>query len=154
MPGKPDKKPTKRMLTLTTCNPKLDNYQRLIIHAELDRTQPKSAGRPGRAGGLTRCTRGSGASCRSALAGKLIGSVLLVAATVALLWYVVFPWAEPLLPFDDVQVSQDRRPATRAPADPVTGGRRRPATSTTSRTTPTGTTPHRPPRAGDRCASW
>ncbi|WP_433128004.1 hypothetical protein ACQPWW_00375 [Micromonospora sp. CA-240977] len=38
------------------------------------------------------------------LAGKLIGSVLLVAATVALLWYVAFPWAEPLLPFDDVQV--------------------------------------------------
>ncbi|MEU8295912.1 hypothetical protein AB0C04_01305 [Micromonospora sp. NPDC048909] len=39
--------------------------------------------------------------------GKLSGSVLLAAATVALLWYVVFPWAEPLLPFDDVQVSQD-----------------------------------------------
>nr|WP_225854705.1 class E sortase [Micromonospora sp. ALFpr18c] len=46
VPGEPDKKPTKRMLTLTTCNPKWDNYQRLIIHAELDRTQPKSAGRP------------------------------------------------------------------------------------------------------------
>ncbi|MFI7606944.1 hypothetical protein ACIBTV_17635 [Micromonospora sp. NPDC049366] len=41
------------------------------------------------------------------LAGKLTGSVLLGAATVALLWFVVFPWAEPLLPFDDVQVSQD-----------------------------------------------
>jgi hypothetical protein len=41
------------------------------------------------------------------LAGKLIGSVLLASATVALLWYVVFPWAEPLLPFDDVQVTQD-----------------------------------------------
>ncbi|MET7751730.1 hypothetical protein [Micromonospora sp. NPDC005367] len=39
--------------------------------------------------------------------GKLTGSVLLAAATVALLWYVVFPWAEPLLPFDDVQVTQD-----------------------------------------------
>ncbi|MDG4816349.1 hypothetical protein O7628_12655 [Micromonospora sp. WMMD956] len=39
--------------------------------------------------------------------GKLIGSLLLAAATVALLWYVVFPWAEPLLPFDDVQVTQD-----------------------------------------------
>ncbi|WP_327033384.1 hypothetical protein [Micromonospora ureilytica] len=36
--------------------------------------------------------------------GKLTGSVLLVAATVALLWYFAFPWAEPLLPFDDVQV--------------------------------------------------
>ncbi|MFF5172439.1 hypothetical protein ACFY3U_07380 [Micromonospora sp. NPDC000089] len=41
------------------------------------------------------------------LPGKLIGSLLLTAATVALLWYVVFPWAEPLLPFDDVQVTQD-----------------------------------------------
>ncbi|WP_412769044.1 class E sortase [Micromonospora zamorensis] len=51
VPGDPDKKPTKRMLTLTTCNPKFDNYQRLIIHAELDRTQPKSAGRPAELGG-------------------------------------------------------------------------------------------------------
>jgi hypothetical protein len=41
------------------------------------------------------------------LAGKLTGSVLLAAAAVALLWFVVFPWAEPLLPFDDVQVTQD-----------------------------------------------
>ena len=41
------------------------------------------------------------------LPGKLIGSVLLAAATVALLWFVIFPWAEPLLPFDDVQVTQD-----------------------------------------------
>ncbi|WP_435588874.1 hypothetical protein [Micromonospora chalcea] len=41
------------------------------------------------------------------LPGKLIGSLLLATATVALLWFVVFPWAEPLLPFDDVQVTQD-----------------------------------------------
>jgi hypothetical protein len=39
--------------------------------------------------------------------GKLTGSVLLASAAVALLWFVVFPWAEPLLPFDDVQVTQD-----------------------------------------------
>lgn len=51
VPGDPDKKPTKRMLTLTTCNPKFDNYQRLIVHAELDRTQPKTAGRPAELGG-------------------------------------------------------------------------------------------------------
>ena len=38
------------------------------------------------------------------LVGKLTGSVLLVAATVALLWFVAFPWAEPLLPFNDVTV--------------------------------------------------
>ena len=37
--------------------------------------------------------------------GKIIGSLLLTGLAVALLWYVVFPWAEPLLPFDDVQVT-------------------------------------------------
>ncbi|MGC5331719.1 hypothetical protein [Micromonospora sp. DT62] len=41
------------------------------------------------------------------LPGKLVGSLLITSAMVALLWYVVFPWAEPLLPFDDVQVTQD-----------------------------------------------
>jgi hypothetical protein len=39
--------------------------------------------------------------------GKLTGSLGLAAATTALLWYVVFPWATPLLPFDDVQVGAD-----------------------------------------------
>jgi hypothetical protein len=38
------------------------------------------------------------------LAGKLSGSIVLVAIVGALLWYFVFPWATPLLPFDDVQV--------------------------------------------------
>ncbi|TDC25515.1 class E sortase [Micromonospora sp. 15K316] len=51
VPGEPGEKPTKRMLTLTTCNPKFDNYQRLIVHAELDRTQPKAEGRPTELGG-------------------------------------------------------------------------------------------------------
>ncbi|MTK02511.1 class E sortase [Micromonospora sp. CP22] len=50
VPGKPGAKPTKRMLTLTTCNPKFDNYERLIIHAELTRTQPKAEGRPAELG--------------------------------------------------------------------------------------------------------
>ena len=36
--------------------------------------------------------------------GKLTSSIVLAAAVGALLWYVVFPWATPLLPFDDVQV--------------------------------------------------
>jgi hypothetical protein len=39
--------------------------------------------------------------------GKLIGSLGLIVATTALLWYVVFPWATPLLPFDDVQVGSE-----------------------------------------------
>ncbi|PZG22289.1 hypothetical protein C1I95_05530 [Micromonospora craterilacus] len=42
------------------------------------------------------------------LPGKLAGSLLLATTAVALLWYVVFPWAGPLLPFtgEDVQVTQ------------------------------------------------
>jgi hypothetical protein len=39
-----------------------------------------------------------------ALWSKLTLSLVLVTAIGALLWYVVFPWATPLLPFDDVQV--------------------------------------------------
>ena len=42
------------------------------------------------------------------LPGKLAGSALLVAAAVAVLWFWVFPAAEPLLPFDDVQVTDDQ----------------------------------------------
>ncbi|GLZ07213.1 class E sortase [Actinomadura sp. NBRC 104412] len=45
-PDAPGAKPTRRLLTLTTCNPKFDNYQRLIVRAELVRAQAKSAGRP------------------------------------------------------------------------------------------------------------
>lgn len=37
-------------------------------------------------------------------AGKVAGSLVLVVAAVALLWFVVFPLIEPLLPFDDVTV--------------------------------------------------
>jgi hypothetical protein len=37
--------------------------------------------------------------------GKIIGSVLLVAAVAALLWYVAFPAIDPYLPFNDVQVT-------------------------------------------------
>jgi sortase A len=50
VPGRPGVKATKAMLTLTTCNPKWDNYQRLIIHAELVRNELKSAGRPAELG--------------------------------------------------------------------------------------------------------
>jgi len=46
VPGRPGVKPTKAMLTLTTCHPKFDNYQRLIVHAELVRTDPKTPGSP------------------------------------------------------------------------------------------------------------
>jgi hypothetical protein len=38
--------------------------------------------------------------------GKLVGSVILVLAVVALLFLVVFPYVEPRLPFNDVTVDQ------------------------------------------------
>ncbi len=39
------------------------------------------------------------------LPGKLVGITLLVLAVVALLFLVVFPWAEPHLPFGNSTVS-------------------------------------------------
>lgn len=38
--------------------------------------------------------------------GKIIGSLILVGGAVALLWYVVFPAIDPILPFNDVQVGR------------------------------------------------
>jgi len=46
VPGDRTAKPTKRLLTLTTCNPKYSARQRLIVHAELESALPKSAGDP------------------------------------------------------------------------------------------------------------
>jgi sortase A len=51
VPDKPGVAPTQKLLTLTTCNPKFNNYQRLIVHAQLasqvkrDQTQ-KDGGKP------------------------------------------------------------------------------------------------------------
>jgi hypothetical protein len=50
--------------------------------------------------------------------GKLTGSIVLSAAVVVLLWYVVFPWATPLLPFDDVQVGNGTEQSGPAQQDP------------------------------------
>jgi hypothetical protein len=41
------------------------------------------------------------------LPGKLAGTVVLLAAAVALLFLVVFPWAEPRLPFNQVTVPHE-----------------------------------------------
>jgi sortase A len=51
VPNKPGAKPTVAMLTLTTCNPKFNNYQRLIVHAQLGRTMQRTEGRPAEIGG-------------------------------------------------------------------------------------------------------
>lgn len=50
------------------------------------------------------------------LAGKLLGSALLLAAALALLFFVVFPWAEPRLPFNDVTVEQESAAPLREPS--------------------------------------
>jgi hypothetical protein len=56
--------------------------------------------------------------------GKLTGSLALATMVGALLWYVVFPWATPLLPFDDVQVGTGTEQSGPAQQDPnaVPGG--------------------------------
>ncbi|SCG38309.1 sortase A [Micromonospora siamensis] len=51
VPMEPGARPKDKLLTLTTCNPKFDNYQRLIVHAKLDHDLAKSAGRPPELGG-------------------------------------------------------------------------------------------------------
>jgi sortase A len=46
VPGQPGVAPTERMLTITTCNPKWDNYERLIVHARFDHSRPRADGPP------------------------------------------------------------------------------------------------------------
>jgi len=38
------------------------------------------------------------------LPGKLVGSLVLILGVSALLLFVVFPWVEPMLPFNDITV--------------------------------------------------
>lgn len=51
VPNQPGAKATNAMLTLTTCNPKFNNYQRLIVHAQLASSTQRSQGRPAEIGG-------------------------------------------------------------------------------------------------------
>ena len=46
VPGQPHATPHKKLLTLTTCNPRWASYERLVVHAELTSQQPKSMGQP------------------------------------------------------------------------------------------------------------
>ena len=50
------------------------------------------------------------------LPGKTILSLLLVAAAVMVLFFVVFPAVEPMLPFSDVTVDGQQAPAEPAPS--------------------------------------
>jgi LPXTG-site transpeptidase (sortase) family protein len=51
-PDRPGAAPTRKIITLTTCNPKWDNYERLVVHGELNRDLPKSMGEPAELAGM------------------------------------------------------------------------------------------------------
>jgi sortase A len=51
VPDQPGVAPTTALLTITTCDPKWDNYHRLVVHAQLLRTQPRAQGKPAELGG-------------------------------------------------------------------------------------------------------
>lgn len=46
VPGKKGVKPSRRLLTLTTCNPRWASTQRLIVFGHLQQQQPRSQGQP------------------------------------------------------------------------------------------------------------
>jgi sortase A len=51
VPNEPGAEPRRRLMTLTTCNPRWASYERLIFHAKLVDELPKGAGRPAALGG-------------------------------------------------------------------------------------------------------
>ncbi|TDQ44587.1 hypothetical protein [Actinorugispora endophytica] len=53
---------------------------------------------------------------------KLVVCLALVAGATALLWYVVFPWADPYLPFNDVTVGGTPASDGGAPAGEASPG--------------------------------
>ena len=53
VPDQPGTTPTQALLTLTTCNPKFNNYQRLVVHAATGPQTAPHRGQSRRAGRLT-----------------------------------------------------------------------------------------------------
>ncbi|GAC1327051.1 MAG: hypothetical protein NVSMB13_13020 [Mycobacteriales bacterium] len=53
------------------------------------------------------------------LPGKLLGSAVLLLGALALLFFVVFPYAEPRLPFNHVTVSDPGASSSPSPAGPT-----------------------------------
>ena len=148
MPGEPGKKPTKSMLTLTTCNPKFDNYQRLIIHAELDAQPAEVGGPPGGAGRLTVYALDlAQAALRAARQADRLGAADRQRDGGPALVRGRSRGPSPCCPSTTCRSPRTPAipPATRcrAAGRPATP---RPATSTSCRTTPTRTTPRLPPR--------
>ena len=92
VPGDRDATPTKRLLTLTTCNPKYSARQRLIVSAELD-ADDEGGRRPAagaRDGGL-RCTAGCGAPCPAGCPASCSARCCWRRPSSLLLFFVVFP---------------------------------------------------------------
>lgn len=58
--------------------------------------------------------------------GKLFGCVVLLFATLALLFLVVFPWAGPKLPFNHVTVDTNTTPTPQQTATVTPGGQSQP----------------------------
>lgn len=52
------------------------------------------------------------------LPGKLVGSLALLAGALALLFFLLFPWAEKRLPFNDVSVDKPST-STSTPVSPA-----------------------------------
>ncbi|MEU4420613.1 hypothetical protein AB0F81_08300 [Actinoplanes sp. NPDC024001] len=78
---------------------------------------------------------------------KLTLSLVLVSAIGALLWYVVFPWATPLLPFDDVQVEAGTE---QTDSNPVTPGGSADPDADAPEEIPYSTTSHQPEPSPNR----
>lgn len=62
VPGHPHRKPTRRLLTLITCDPAWTGTYRVIVTATLVAASPRLTKREGE----HRCTAGSGTTCRAA----------------------------------------------------------------------------------------
>lgn len=64
------------------------------------------AGPAARAEGLTHVYTWLWHKLPGGTVGKIVGALVLFALVVAVLFFVVFPWVEPRLPFNDVTVNQ------------------------------------------------
>ena len=109
MPDQPGVTPTEAMLTLTTCDPKWDNYHRLIVHAALVRYPAAGRRAPSRTAGVKPMYGWIWRKLPFGWPGKLVGSLLLITATVASCGSGCSRRPNRCCPFDDVQVA-DHQP--------------------------------------------
>ena len=87
--------PTQAMMTLTTCNPKWNDYQRMAVHAVLIKTQA-DIGRTARgAGELTMYAMDLAQAAVRRTGQDRRACVVFLGGVVGLLWYGVFPGRRP-----------------------------------------------------------